>query len=98
MIHERPTKVIGIFFTTALAMLLATSAVAAPPPDPYADAVDATTSGTLLPENAIGAPDGNVATVVNVAGTALVLDMGADEEGTGDLVVRYRGLISGLTT
>ncbi len=77
------------------------SVVAAPPPDPYADAVDPTTGAVVVnPERALGAPDNTgalvVGTVVPTDANDLVLDMGAGEEGTGDLVVYYRGVSTNL--
>ncbi|SEM36680.1 FG-GAP repeat-containing protein [Stigmatella aurantiaca] len=69
------------------------------PRDPYADAVSPNTSSIVLnPNNAIGAPDGKPATVVGALGSALVLDMGVGEEGTGDLKVYYQGLALGVIT
>jgi hypothetical protein len=87
----------------SMSMLLAGSVIApafaALPSDPYADAVDPTSSGTFLnPDNALGAPDGTPATVLSVLGSALVLDMGLGEEGTGDLTVYYSGLTTGINT
>ena len=82
----------GLPATIAFICMLtcATSGFAAPPPDPYADAVDPSTSGLILaPGNAVGAPDGNLAAVVGVLGQNLVLDMGEGEEGTSDLIVYY---------
>ncbi|MDC0707260.1 choice-of-anchor D domain-containing protein [Stigmatella sp. ncwal1] len=70
-----------------------------PARDPYADAVSPATSSLVLGANsAIGAPDGQAATVVGLLGSALVLDMGAGEEGTGDLKVYYLGLTLGVIT
>ncbi|MFY2560737.1 DUF4215 domain-containing protein [Corallococcus terminator] len=61
--------------------------------DPYADAVaSGTTAAVLNPGRALGAPDGQVATVLGLLNSALVLDLGQGEEGTGDLRVYYRGL------
>ncbi|ADO75670.1 conserved uncharacterized protein [Stigmatella aurantiaca DW4/3-1] len=69
------------------------------PRDPYADAVASSTSSIVLnPDNAIGAPDGKPSTVVGVLNSALVLDMGEGEEGTGDLKVYYQGLGLGVIT
>ena len=74
-----------------------TAGLAAPPPDPYADAVHSSTSGLIIsPGNALGAPDGNLATVVGVLGQNLVLDMGEGEEGTSDLIVYYGPLGAGV--
>ena len=61
--------------------------------DSYADAVaSGTTASVLHPSRALGAPDGQVATVLGLRNPALVLDLGQGEEGTGDLRVHYRGL------
>ncbi|WP_240357139.1 DUF4215 domain-containing protein [Myxococcus eversor] len=61
--------------------------------DAYADAVaSGTTAAVLNPNRALGAPDGQVATMLGLLNSALVLDLGAGEEGTGDLRVHYRGL------
>ncbi|MDC0711251.1 hypothetical protein POL68_22465 [Stigmatella sp. ncwal1] len=69
------------------------------PRDPYADAVAPSTSSIVLnADSAIGAPDGKPATVVGVLNSALVLDMGEGEEGTGDLKVYYQGLGLGIIT
>lgn len=58
------------------AMVLAGPAVAGP--DPFADAVDPSSSITVLSAgDAVGAPDGLPATVVTAVNTALVLDLGA---------------------
>nr|BDT33004.1 DUF4215 domain-containing protein [Myxococcus sp. MH1] len=61
--------------------------------DPYADA--ATPSGlnvVLNPNNAVGAPDGQRATVLSILGGSLLLDMGQGEEGRGPLRIHYGGL------
>src|SRR5215217_5519129 len=61
--------------------------------DPYADAVASGTTATVLNASAaLGAPDGHAATLVGLLNAALVLDLGAGEEGTGDLRVYYKGL------
>lgn len=61
--------------------------------DPYADAVASGTTATVLNANAaLGAPDGQAATLLGLLNTALVLDLGQGEEGTGDLRVYYQGL------
>ncbi|MCP3102316.1 DUF4215 domain-containing protein [Myxococcus sp. K15C18031901] len=60
--------------------------------DPYAKAVaQGGVTAVLNPQNAVGAPDGNVATMLAVLGGSLVLDMGTDQ-GTGPLRIYYRGL------
>ncbi|TSC31749.1 DUF4215 domain-containing protein [Corallococcus sp. Z5C101001] len=65
----------------------------APPWDLYADAVAPGTTPTVLhPERALGAPDGQSATIPGLLTSALVLDLGQGEEGTGDLRVYYHGL------
>ncbi|MCP3170034.1 FG-GAP-like repeat-containing protein [Myxococcus qinghaiensis] len=61
--------------------------------DPYADAVASGTNAAVLNASAaLGAPDGQVATLLGLLNAALVLDLGAGEEGTGDLRVYYKGL------
>ncbi|WP_141588659.1 Ig-like domain-containing protein [Myxococcus sp. AB056] len=61
--------------------------------DPYADAVASGTTATVLNASAaLGAPDGQAATLLGLLNTALVLDLGQGEEGTGDLRVYYQGL------
>ncbi|MFP2929023.1 LamG-like jellyroll fold domain-containing protein [Pyxidicoccus sp. 3LG] len=59
----------------------------------YANAVvPGTTVGVLHPENAVGVPDGKVASFVALLGGSLTLDMGQGEEGQGPLKIFYRGL------
>ncbi|AGC43165.1 hypothetical protein MYSTI_01833 [Myxococcus stipitatus DSM 14675] len=61
--------------------------------DPYADAVASGTTATVLNASAaVGAPDGQAATLLSLLNSALVLDLGQGEEGTGDLRVYYQGL------
>ncbi|MBE4751653.1 tandem-95 repeat protein [Corallococcus sp. ZKHCc1 1396] len=61
--------------------------------DPYADAVASGTTATVLNASAaLGAPDGQAATLLGLLNSALVLDLGQGEEGTGDLRVYYKGL------
>ncbi|RKI06834.1 DUF4215 domain-containing protein [Corallococcus sp. AB030] len=65
--------------------------------DPYADAVvSSTTAAVLNASAALGAPDGQAATMLSVLNSALVLDLGQGEEGTGDLRVYYQGLTLAL--
>ena len=69
------------------------------PADGYADA--ATTYGITLivnPNNAVGAPDGQFATIVSALGGGIELDMGAGEEGTWDLIVHSGALAVQLST
>lgn len=86
------------FFTIAMLLFApAAFALAGAPADPYADAVDASTSGLILNSaNAVGAPDGAVTTVVGIVGQNLTLDLGAGEEGDGNLKVYYSGLTVGV--
>ncbi|MCE9668575.1 DUF4215 domain-containing protein [Myxococcus stipitatus] len=64
-----------------------------PPLDPYADAVSSYGVAVVLsPDNAVGPPDGQVASFVGLLGAALTLDLGAGEEGNGPLKIYYRGL------
>ncbi|WP_253816760.1 hypothetical protein [Myxococcus xanthus] len=51
-----------------------------------------TTATVLNASAALGAPDGQAATLLGLLNTALVLDLGQGEEGTGDLRVYYQGL------
>ncbi|WP_426753489.1 EGF domain-containing protein [Myxococcus sp. Y35] len=61
--------------------------------DRYADAVvQSGVIAVLNPNNAVGAPDGHVATFLGLLGGSLVLDMGQGEEGTGPLRIYYQGL------
>ena len=89
-----------LFFTilSLTALVLAAypqtgSVQAAPPGDPYADAATASPllSLTIVTDNALGAPDGDVALVIGI-GESLRLDLGDGEEGTGDLTVYYGGV------
>ena len=92
------SRLVRLLLTGAvIAPWIAWSASAAPPPDPYADAVDVSTGLLVIaPTNAVGAPDNNgavvPATVVPNSINDLVLDMGEGEEGSGDLTVFYRGV------
>ncbi|MCP3166344.1 EGF domain-containing protein [Myxococcus qinghaiensis] len=61
--------------------------------DPYADAVvQGGVIAVLNPNNAVGAPDGQVASFIAALGGSLNLDMGEGEEGSGPLRIHYRGL------
>ncbi|RKG57616.1 DUF4215 domain-containing protein [Corallococcus sp. AB011P] len=65
--------------------------------DPYADAVvSSTTAAVLNASAALGAPDGQAATMLSLLNSALDLDLGQGEEGTGDLRVYYQGLTLAL--
>ncbi|HEY1013940.1 MAG TPA: hypothetical protein VGE07_14610 [Herpetosiphonaceae bacterium] len=55
-----------------------------------------TSSLIILPGNAVGASDSRFATVVNLLGQSLVLDMGEGQEGTGDAIITYQGLVLGV--
>ena len=62
-------------------------------PDPYANAVvPSGVTAVINPGNAVGAPDGNVASFLSLLGGSLLLDMGAGEEGTGPLRIYYQGV------
>ncbi|WP_338872367.1 MXAN_6577-like cysteine-rich protein [Myxococcus stipitatus] len=66
--------------------------------DGLVNAADAVGPGTswltvLNAKDALGVPDGKAATVLGVLGTALVLDMGAGQEGWAPLTVNYQGLL-----
>lgn len=69
-----------------------------PPPDPYADAVAPSTALIVNGSKALGAPDGQRAKIVGVLGGHATFDMGAGEEGTGDLTVSYGGIALQWTT
>src|SRR5690606_7197635 len=89
--------IIAFCVSVVFAKFLVTDGFAAPPPDPYADAVGPGSSALILnPANAVGAPDGNLVTMVAILENPLVLDMGDGEEGTGDLIVYYGGLAAAL--
>ncbi|MFP2960317.1 EGF domain-containing protein [Myxococcus sp. 1LA] len=61
--------------------------------DRYADAVvQSGVIAVLNPNNAVGAPDGRVATFLGLLGGSMLLDMGVGEEGTGPLRIYYQGL------
>ena len=100
MFNKLISKSIPILLILLLAApLTLVPAQAAAPSDAYADAVDPNTGAAVVnPNQAVGAPDGNTATVAGVVGNDLILDMGAGEEGTGDLVVHYGGLTVGVDT
>ncbi|ADO75301.1 uncharacterized protein STAUR_7546 [Stigmatella aurantiaca DW4/3-1] len=67
--------------------------------DPYANAIGPGTSSPVLgADSALGGPDEQSAIVLGLLNTALVLDMGEGEEGTGDLSVYYSGVSIGIVT
>lgn len=82
----------------ALLAALSVSVVrAAPPPDPYADALQGTSGSVTNPGNALGAPDGactGLTQLILPPAAVLTLDMGAGEEGVDDLLVYYSGLLN----
>ncbi len=57
--------------------------------DQYADVAIDTPASVYQPQNAVGAPDGTYADFQDAL-AAVTLDMGKDEEGTGDLTLTYR--------
>jgi len=59
-------------------------------PDPFADGVANAAGGIITPQNAIGAPDETYAELRGVDGQTLLLDMGAGEDGTGNLELTYQ--------
>jgi len=59
-------------------------------PDPFADGVTDATSEISSPENAIGVPDENYSEIGKGDGQNLLLDMGEDEDGTGNLELCYQ--------
>jgi hypothetical protein len=97
MKHKLTVKFILMLFAVSLSgLMLYRPALADPPVDAYADAVESTSGVVNSPGNAVGAPDGQAAQVT-ISGQNLTLDMGADEEGTADLIVYYSGINLGLT-
>lgn len=81
-------RALTLLLTAVAALLLPVPAAAAA--DPY---VDALAPGNEVqvdnPANLTGAPDGQFATVHGRFSKFLVLDLGAGEEGIGDLEVHY---------
>jgi len=74
----------------AVLLLSAPTATAAAEPDPYVDAVAPANQVPVTdPENLVGPPDDRFATVSGRFAKFLVLDLGAGEEGVGDLEVRF---------
>ncbi len=80
MRHLNPLILASLFS----AAWLPSVSVAAEPSDVYADAVYATSVATYASENSLGAPDGVYADFRDEL-AYVTLDMGEDEEGTGDL-------------
>ncbi|WP_194863092.1 EGF domain-containing protein [Myxococcus sp. AB036A] len=77
----------------ALTEVGSSSKVSALAPDPYANlVVQSGVIAVINPGNAVGAPDGNVASFLGLLGGSLLLDMGEGEAGTGPLRIYYRGL------
>lgn len=64
--------------------------------DHYADAVSQASNQTYQPDQALGAPDQSYAQFLS-KDASVILDMGADEEGTGDLTLYYNLLNFGAT-
>ena len=96
--HVAVLTAFGLAFS--LMWLTHALALAVPPPDPFADAVDAESTGLTVvnANNAVGAPDEEFATVAGVPANDLVLDMGEGEEGSGDLTVYYQLASVGIST
>ncbi|MBU0646382.1 hypothetical protein KJ611_02815 [Patescibacteria group bacterium] len=65
------------------------AALAEAPADVYADSVYSSTNQVYKPQNLLGAPDG-VYTDFFAKDHTVVLDMGADELGTGNLTLHYQ--------
>ncbi|HEY1011468.1 MAG TPA: hypothetical protein VGE07_02110 [Herpetosiphonaceae bacterium] len=88
-------RLVSLFMLLIISVYPASSQTLA---DAYADAVGAGSTPLIVaPASALGSPDGQSAVVVSVLGQGLVLDMGAGEEGTGDLIVHYRGVNVAVT-
>ncbi|MCB0163338.1 MAG: hypothetical protein KDI79_03865, partial [Anaerolineae bacterium] len=76
---------------------LADGVSAGPPVDEYADSVGGSSGIVVFANNATGSPDGNFAAVAGLLGGGdLTLDMGQGEEGTGNLIVYYQVLETGV--
>jgi len=83
-------RIANIFVLGLLLLSLApTTTRAAAPSDQYADAAIDSPAGVYQPSNAVGAPDGAYADFQNSL-ASVTLDMGEDEEGTGDLTLTYK--------
>jgi hypothetical protein len=75
----------------ALPLLAAAALLLPAAPDPYIDAIAPANEVPVTdPQNLIGPPDDRFATVSGRLTRFLVLDLGAGEDGVGDLEVRFR--------
>jgi hypothetical protein len=87
-------RVLSLFVAAVAALVLAAPvADAAPVPgvDPYLDAIaPESTIPVINGADLLGAPDDRFATIDGRQYSFLLLDLGAGEEGVGDLEVRYR--------
>jgi hypothetical protein len=95
-------RVLSLFVAAVAAFVLAAPVAHAAPapssalssvedPDPYLDAIaPESTIPVINGANLLGAPDDQFATVDGRLYRFLLLDLGAGEEGVGDLEVRYR--------
>lgn len=95
---QSPQIALRLLVVLLLLLHPSSRAQSAPPIDSYADAVDPLTGGLVSnPQDALGAPDGIMTSVVGILGQNLILDMGAGEEGTGDLTIHYGDLSVSVT-
>ncbi len=84
-------RLLSLFVAAVAALVLAAPAAHAEVPDPYLDAIaPESTVPVINGANLLGAPDDRFATIDGRQFSFLVLDLGAGEEGLGDLEVRYR--------
>lgn len=90
MVTRSKFTVTSLIMVVIATLILSISASAAPPADPYADAVDMVNgSGMLNVFELQGEPDNGYATIVAIGGDFLIMDMGEGEEGTGDLIIHH---------
>lgn len=83
--------VLSLFMT-----VLPQTVIAAAPADAYADVVYAQSNQLYQPANSVGAPD-EVYSTFQEKDASITLDMGEEEEGTGDLTLFYQLLNFGAT-
>ncbi len=95
-----PNIILAIALSISLcAAPLSQSVFANASTDAYADAVDGTTGSAVInSSNAVGAPNNMVTQIPAGGNSDLVLDMGANEEGTSGLKVYYSNVSAGFST
>jgi hypothetical protein len=87
-------RVLSLFVAAVAALVIVAPAAHATPaadPDPYLDAIaPESTIPVINGADLLGAPDDRFASISGRQFSFLLLDLGAGEEGVGDLEVRYR--------